>query len=377
MPYITAAQTLRAHQITLEELLMGEVDIRPMHVSNRAITGTVTRFVASVSPQLKQRYPVHHLCEKLSTFIETHSDLFEAERRSLYRSFHIPKRSGGLRKIDQPNDELMSALRELVSLLQNDFCAMYHTAAFAYIRGRSTLDAVKKHQQYRSRWFLKIDFENFFGSTTLDFVMSMLEQIFPFSEVMANDHGRDLLTKAISLCFLDDGLPQGTPISPMLTNLMMIPIDHKISNSLIDDGFVYTRYADDSIISHRDSFRFVEMCARIEEILAEFNAPFRIKRSKTRYGSNAGSNWNLGVMLNKDNQITIGYKNKKTFKIMVNNFLADRANGIIWSPEDIMHLQGLTSYYTMVEKANIAEIIRRYNEKFGTDFIAAMKADLS
>lgn len=68
---------------------------------------------------------------------------------------------------------------------------------------------------------------------------------------MKDAEGRELFNTAISLCFLHGGLPQGTPISPMITNIMMIPIDYKLFNSLHDEEstFVYTRYADDMLIS--------------------------------------------------------------------------------------------------------------------------------
>ena len=80
----------------------------------------------------------------------------------------------------------------------------------------------------------------------------MLSKIFPFSEMVKYPYGRDELQKALSLCFLNNGLPQGTPISPFITNVMMIAIDHKISKTLRDFDsrrFVYTRYADDLLIS--------------------------------------------------------------------------------------------------------------------------------
>ena len=185
----------------------------------------------------------------LRDFNNTHAPLFEVERKSLYNSFKIPKQSGGLRPIDAPTKPLMEALRQLKAILEIQFRALYHTSAFAYVRGRCTVDSLKRHQQRESRWFVKLDFTNFFGSTTLDFVMSQLSMIFPFSEVMKSDEGKAQLTRAMSLCFLNGGLPQGTPISPLLTNLIMIPIDHQISNTLRDynkQQFVYTRYADDS-----------------------------------------------------------------------------------------------------------------------------------
>lgn len=375
MPYITVPQMCRAHQITLDEILRGEIRILPKSPSQK-ITGTITRHINRVSAELRSQFSVLGLIGRLNQFNAHYQDLFEAERASLYRTFKIPKRSGGLRTINQPNDRLMEALRELSTIFKNDFGALYHTSAFAYVKGRSTVDAVKKHQMHRSRWFLKIDFENFFGNTTLDFALRMLSQIFPFNMVMSVPHGKDALERALSLCFLDDGLPQGTPISPMLTNLLMIPIDHKISNALAKDGFVYTRYADDSIISHSKSFMFMDMCARIEGILSDFDAPFTIKRQKTRYGSSSGSNWNLGVMLNKDNQITIGHRKKQLYKTMVYNYLMDRRNGVAWSADDIQHLQGLTSYYRMVEKQAINDIIAGYNQKLGMDFERCIREDL-
>jgi len=183
----------------------------------------------------------------------------------LYRTFHIPKSSGGLRRIDAPLPELIAALRQLKVLLEENMFALYHTSAFAYIRGRCTVDAIKRHQQNESKWFVKLDFSNFFGSTTPEFVLAMLSMIFPFSEIVKRPGGRDELSKALSLCFLNNGLPQGTPISPFMTNVMMIPLDYKISNTLrnFDDRrFVYTRYADDLLISCKVDFNkdLVQRC---------------------------------------------------------------------------------------------------------------------
>ena len=213
MPYIVTRQFPAPVQINVDDILNDIFNdaVRQRHVTNGA---TMTRYVKELPPGLAKDVDVPRLVGILNDFNERHQKLFEADRKSLYREFHIPKKTGGLRKIDAPNDELKEALRELKFLLENEFNGLYHTAAYAYVRNRSTIDAVKRHQSNQSKWFLKTDFSNFFGSTTLEFTMDMLSRIYPFCEVMNVGEGRAGLERALSLGFLDGGLPQGTPLSP-------------------------------------------------------------------------------------------------------------------------------------------------------------------
>lgn len=379
MPYITVRQPPAYKQITLEEMIMG-FQGESLLISNNE-TNTRTYYAGCINGDLydRTRYQISLLYHALKHFTEKYKDLYEVKRETLYTKFYIPKKSGGLREINAPVPALMTALRELKDILEQKGNALYHTSAFAYVRGRSTIDAVKRHQQHGSRWFLKTDFSDFFGNTTPEFVMRQLSSIFPFSDLMEQEEGRKVLRQALDLCFLHGGLPQGTPISPMLTNLVMIPIDHRLSNSLRKHkkNFVYTRYADDILISSRTDFDWNKVVSWMDDTLRQFHAPFTIKESKTRYGSSSGSNWNLGVMLNKDNEITIGHKNKKRFLAMIHSYVMDRKNGKPWSLHDIQVLNGLTNYYRMVEGEVIDRMIAYSNEKFGVNFEAMVKADLS
>ena len=188
------------------------------------------------------------------------------------------------------------------------------------------------------------------------------------------------LEKALSLCFLNNGLPQGTPISPFITNLMMVAIDHKISNGLRNfqnRRFVYTRYADDLLISCKVDFDMQQVQQFVITTLTEFDAPFTIKKEKTRYGSSAGRNWNLGLMLNGRNEITIGHKRKKTFKAMINNYLNDKKNGTRWPLNDVQVLSGLISYYRMVEEDYINHLLQQCSNKHNLNIERCIKADLS
>lgn len=369
MPYITIKLRPKEQQISFDDILNG-IQESVFDRDNGNTHDTRTDFKERTPEKILERTDILEMINALRNFNSKYKHLIETEDKStLYRSFKIPKRSGGLRQIDAPQEELMAALKELKYIFENKLFASYHTSAFAYVKGRSTIDAVRRHQRNKSRWFLKLDFHNFFGSTTPDFVMSQLKTIFPFNEIIANFYGKPELEKALSLCFLNGGLPQGTPISPTLTNLMMIPTDHCIAKVTRDmtPHLVYTRYADDIILSSDISFKWSDVQEKIIDIIKQFNAPFTLNTSKTRYGSSAGRNWNLGVMLNANNEITVGHARKKAFKAMIFSFMNDFNNNIMWDLGDVQHFLGLISYYKMVEPKNIDNILKTYSKKFNRD----------
>ncbi len=368
MVYVTLKIQPKAYQISFEDMLRGvKPEMLMPPTTNKDTHDTRTKLYKHTPDRLLEVVNINDKIQLIEEFVNRYSKLIETEdKTTLYHSFSIPKRSGGLRQIDAPLDELMRALRDLKFLFEKELFANYHTCAFAYVKGRCTIDAVKRHQKNNSRWFLKLDFHNFFGSTTPEFVKNMLKTIFPFSEIYKSERGEKALDTALSLCFLNGGLPQGTPISPTLTNLMMIPIDFAISKAMRNHTphICYTRYADDMLLSSDISFKWTEAQQEIIDILKEFNAPFELNTKKTRYGSNAGRNWNLGVMLNKDNQITIGHAKKKVFKAMVYQFMTDFINKKPWSLEDTQVFAGQMSYFKMVEPDAINKILQDYTTKF-------------
>ena len=377
MYYITVKQSPIYHQLTLEELFFGEDKTSLLNCNT---SNTKTYEVSNISKKFRDRVDVDRLVDILCRFANATQALREKPRHDLYREFYIPKKSGGLRKIDAPNAELMNALRNLKSIFEEDFMALYHTSAFAYIKNRGTIDCMKRHQSNESKWFAKYDLHNFFGSTTPEFVINMFSRIFPFSEVLKDETGRKAFEESIDLAFLDGGLPQGTPISPIITNIMMIPIDFILTKTLRDynnQHYIYTRYADDFQISSRYTFNFREIEKLIKDTLESFQAPFELNTSKTRYGSSAGSNWNLGVMLNKDNQLTVGHKKKKQFQAMLSSYILDKQHGKEWDKSDIQVMEGYRNYYKMVEGEVIDRIVNHIDEKFKVNVIALIKNDLS
>lgn len=311
----------------------------------------------------------------LNTFFYSLRYLYEKPRMSLYHTFKIPKAKGGFREICAPEADMKAALTHLKNILAK-VVPGYHTAAYAYVPGRWTKDAVERHQKNASEWFLKTDLHDFFGSSHKDFVLRQMKKIVPFNHiaVLLEVKYRTKFEDIMDLCFIPkDGkmvLPQGSPASPFLTNLLMIPIDHAISRWCSEKQIVYTRYADDMLFSCKYPMDKEVVLKQVHDVLHD--TPYLINLEKTRYGNIAGSNWNLGMMLNKDNRITIGYKTKQELKAWLNNFILDTKNGKAWNMEDVQYLSGKLNYWMNIEQEYIRNMIRRYEQKYQCTFAAML-----
>ena len=373
--YITTYKTNvpRIQYISYNNIMSQEQFQIPETISYYKVTAKIEQ------PTPFEQLP-HNMLEQIA---DTTIALQQAERilrpfaenyEEQYYEFQIPKRSGGLRTINAPNTEFKQALTEVKDLFENKIKCLPHNCAYAYIKQRSTIDALKKHQQNNSNWYLKLDLQDFFPNCTPEIIYDRLIQLFPFYYL--ENESRNKLKQIIKICCLHNGLPQGTPMSPLLTNLVMVSYDYEIYQKLVrrnGQHFVYTRYADDILISSQTHFDWQALQTELAEILQ----PFQIKTQKTRYGSKAGQNWNLGLMLNKDNKITIGHKKVKLLNAMLNNFLKDFSNGIRWSLEDAYTLQGQLSYWQHINPEYFEYILYKYETKYNLDYRQTMKRTIN
>lgn len=381
---ITVPQMERYRMPTFDDLMNGVVNMDALKTYDES--GSITKEVSEVPVQLRGFFSIRDFEYKLDNFLIVTQDLRADDLHAHYNRFAIPKRSGGLRWINAPDDNLMTAQRTLSAILSSTMPRTYHTNAYAYVKNRCTYDAVAKHQRWESHWFGHFDFKDFFGSTTKEFLLSQMAIQYPFALMKQESRIWDKLSQALDICFLDGGLPQGTPISPLLTNIMMIPFDYKVTKALHSfpnrrskqgaDRFIYTRYADDLHISCRVEFDIREIEKFLIETLREMNAPFTIKKEKTHYGSRSGSNWMLGYCLNKDNVISIGSENKRRIKAFIHSWACDRRNGVQWDKDDLQVLMGKIQYWKYAEPKVVAGVFERLSQKYGFDLMETIKEDL-
>ena len=201
-----------------------------------------------------------------------------------YRSFELPKRSGGVRQIKSP--------RVFLKVIQQ-FLADYvlaglpiSNAVFSYRAGASIQDNARRH--IGSNYVANIDIRDFFGSIKKDRVMAIL-----------TDNGMPGMAAALvgELVTLDDALPQGAPTSPSLSNAFLRPFDDSMGAECHRQGLSYSRYADDITVSGGDKKAIDNTLRMAKSQLAE-NYSLHLNEDKTRITSRHGQQRVTGLVVN-------------------------------------------------------------------------------
>ncbi|WP_407439885.1 retron St85 family RNA-directed DNA polymerase [Lelliottia sp.] len=153
-----------------------------------------------------------------------------------YKSTYISKKSGGLRPISNPNSELKAIQRWILRNILTHLSPSPYAKGF--ILGKSIKDNAQPHAG--KQYILSIDLKDFFTTIKASYVFSI------FNSVGYSSNMSYFLT---SICTLDGVLPQGSPTSPTLSNLICLRLDERIGRYCENKALTYTRYADDITIS--------------------------------------------------------------------------------------------------------------------------------
>jgi RNA-directed DNA polymerase len=173
--------------------------------------------------------------------------LFKQPAATKYKTFEIPKRNGGQRTIKAPIDALKLLQRRLSDLLQ-DCVHEINTArkvkdriAHGFKRERSIITNARQHRH--RRWVFNLDLEDFFPSINFGRVRGFLlkNRDFQLHEKVA--------TVIAQISCHENTLPQGSPCSPVISNLVAHLLDIRLVKLASEVGCTYSRYADDLTFS--------------------------------------------------------------------------------------------------------------------------------
>ena len=211
--------------------------------------------------------------------IQYFSNPYYAKKR--YKTFSIKKKSGGLRTIHAPVKDLKIILKALNFIFQclDDS----HRNAHGFTAGKSIVSNAQNH--IGANYVYNIDLKDFFHSFDRRKVKYGLMRS-PFN---LKDERESLAYRIAGLCTHPiemDGvkktvLPQGSPVSPVLTNMLSKTLDRRLNGLAKRFGVRYTRYADDiTFSSMHNVYSNPEFLDELQRIIEEQG--FRINTKKTR-----------------------------------------------------------------------------------------------
>ena len=189
--------------------------------------------------------------------------LFSLEQTTPFKLFYISKKNGKFRRIFSVINKQKNQLRGLIPdlekiLLKHDS----HQVNYAFTRNRNCVENAMQHIGYK--YTVSMDLENFFESVNIDHVSKYLN--------------KDITDQ----CFISGAPQQGLPTSPLIANLAFLDCDQAILNSLKKSSIlsVYTRYADDLVVSLNDKKDIGKVIFLISKIVNNYG--FKINKKKTR-----------------------------------------------------------------------------------------------
>jgi RNA-directed DNA polymerase len=164
--------------------------------------------------------------------------MLQAPDKLRYRSFDIPKRSGGMRRIHAPGTELRVLQSRLFATIRDAYAP--NASAHGFVPGRSIVSNASLH--VGRRWVLNIDLRDFFPGISDIHVRDVFLGA-PFSM------GMEAEELAARICTRNDSLPQGAQTSPVLSNFVAAGLDAVLVRVAEEYGLIYSRYAEDITFS--------------------------------------------------------------------------------------------------------------------------------
>ena len=260
--------------------------------------------------------------------------------------------------MDMPRFYLVTLL--LFFELLNRIGAYPSNWAYAYIENRSVLDAANIH--INAKYVYKLDLEHFFDSIDKEIITAKLEDNYLFNSLLGNRFNQLIADMAT----LNNKLPQGSPLSPLISNLIMIGFDHYVANhnDIKNNHIKYTRYADDLILSSEKYISPNQINKVIQQALTkEFGDKIKINKEKCKLLTNKQRLYILGVKLNKDNNLTFGHEKKKALKLEMYNLFKRKQAGEL-TKEEAQCVLGLFNFMKQIEPEYAKYLERKLCKQF-------------
>jgi RNA-directed DNA polymerase len=158
----------------------------------------------------------------------------------------IPKPDGGAHKLGIPTVLDRMVQQAVMQVLQSRWDAEFSEHSYGFRPGRSARQAVAKAQQHIAEgrgWVVDLDLEKFFDRVNHDKLMASIARRVADTRMLKLI--RAFLTAGVMenglVGSVEEGTPQGSPLSPLLLNLVLDELDRELERR----NHCFVRYADD------------------------------------------------------------------------------------------------------------------------------------
>jgi RNA-directed DNA polymerase len=197
------------------------------------------------------------------------------------RKVDIPKPDGGTRTLGSPTVIDRKIQQALLQVLQPQWDPTFSEDSFGYRPGRNAQQAVMRAQQHiraGNRWVVDLDLEQFFDRVNHDVLMARVARRVKDKRVLL------LIRRYLQAGLMEGGLvsprtegtPQGGPLSPLLSNLLLDELDRELEKR----GHGFVRYADDTNVYVRSEAAGKRVMASLEVFL-EKRLRLKVNRTKS------------------------------------------------------------------------------------------------
>jgi len=162
------------------------------------------------------------------------------------RRVEIPKPDGGVRLLGVPTVLDRMIQQAIAQILNGVFDHTFSDSSYGFRKGRSAHEAIQAAQEYIAegfKWVVDIDLEKFFDRVNHDKLMSLVARRVGDKRLLKLI--RRYLEGGIMINGVEvtneDGVAQGGPLSPLLSNIMLNELDKELEKR----GHKFVRYADD------------------------------------------------------------------------------------------------------------------------------------
>jgi group II intron reverse transcriptase/maturase len=266
------------------------------------------------------------------------------------REVEIPKPGGGSRKLGIPTvlDRFIQHL--LLQVLGPIWEPRFSDRSYGFRPGRSAHDAVRQVRDYAvsgKSWVVDIDIEKFFDRVNHDILMRRVAEVIRDKRVlklMGRYLRSGIMVEGVVM-ERAEGTPQGSPLSPLLANIYLDPLDKELEQR----GHCFARYADDCNV-------YVGGAAAADRLMRTLpgwiEKHLRLKVNLSKSG--VGRPWErkfLGFCITREGQIGVSPPSLERFKQRVRELWDARRSRTSQQLGDewLKYVRGWWNYYRLAE----------------------------